>query len=181
MSLFLFIVLALLAVALTRILWLYFPDIRRPWAPLLKMRKRFFHQYRRETLSDPLIEIHKSKRRLILFGCGRIIKEYRIALGTDAIHNKKRAGDGCTPEGIFHICTKNDKSRYHLFLGLDYPCRADAECGRKSGLIDEKKYRNILKAIDNGERPPWNTKFSGAIGIHGGGTGTDWTEGGIAM
>ena len=107
--------------------------------------------------------------------------EHEIALGTDAVHPKKRAGDGCTPEGNFCICTKNDKSRYHLFLGLNYPQRQDAERGRDRGLIDQKEYEEIINSTASGKRPPWNTKLGGEIGIHGGGIGIDWTEGGIAM
>jgi len=181
MTLLFFVVWAIFAAIVGALLWWYIPDIRKPWAPLLKLRKGFLKKYKKLILADIWIEIRKSERRLLLYEADRLIKEFPCALGTDPVHNKKRAGDGCTPEGEYYICTKNDKSRYHLFLGLSYPNEKDAERGRKKGLIDQKEYHDIINAVTAKKRPPWDTKLGGQIGIHGGGLGIDWTEGGIAV
>ena len=38
-----------------------------------------------------------------------------------------------------------------------------------------------MSAIDNWKRPDWYTPLGGAIMIHGHGSGSDWTEGCIAV
>jgi hypothetical protein len=38
-----------------------------------------------------------------------------------------------------------------------------------------------INAHRNGRRPPWKTALGGEIGIHGGGSGLDWTWGCIAL
>ena len=40
-------------------------------------------------------------------------------------HAGPRQGDGRTPEGVFRIDRRNDRSAYHLSLGLDYPRAQD--------------------------------------------------------
>jgi len=110
-----------------------------------------------------------------------LVKVYRIALGTNPVDAKRTEGDGCTPEGAYCVCTKNERSRYHLFLGLSYPNAADAARGRRAGLIPRAQHRAITEAITSGRRPPWKTRLGGEIGLHGAGSGTDWTAGCVAL
>ena len=67
------------------------------------------------------IVVEKAARRMVLIQNGKIIREYRIALGFTPDGSKVRQGDGRTPEGVFRIDRRNDRSSYHLSLGLDYP------------------------------------------------------------
>jgi murein L,D-transpeptidase YafK len=71
------------------------------------------------------IIIEKAARRMLLLRDGQTLREYRIALGFAPKGDKLRQGDGRTPEGSFRIDRRNDSSRYHLSLGLDYPQPAD--------------------------------------------------------
>jgi murein L,D-transpeptidase YafK len=71
------------------------------------------------------IIIEKSARRMLLLRGGQLVREYRIALGFAPEGDKLRQGDGRTPEGTFRIDRRNNQSRYHLSLGLDYPQPAD--------------------------------------------------------
>jgi murein L,D-transpeptidase YafK len=71
------------------------------------------------------IIIEKSARRMRLLRNGQTIREYHIALGFTPAGDKLRQGDGRTPEGTFRIDRRNDVSRYHLSLGLDYPQPTD--------------------------------------------------------
>jgi murein L,D-transpeptidase YafK len=71
------------------------------------------------------IVIEKSARRMLLLRDGQTLREYRIALGFSPEGDKLRQGDGRTPEGTFRIDRRNDSSRYHLSLGLDYPRPTD--------------------------------------------------------
>ncbi len=127
------------------------------------------------------IVISKSEHRLYLFEDDRLVKSYPIGLGKVPRGDKVRQGDHRTPDGVFYICTKNPKSRFHLSLGISYPTIEDAERGLRQGLISWREYQEIVSAIKRGQRPPWNTALGGAICIHGGGAYWDWTEGCIAL
>ena len=128
-----------------------------------------------------LIKIYKEKRRLEIYGDDKLIGEFKIALGGEPIGDKIKEGDKKTPEGKYCICTRNDKSKYTLFMGLTYPNIEDAQRGLEDGLIDKQLFKEITYEIENGKRPNWSTPLGGAVGIHGGGTNSDWTWGCIAL
>lgn len=67
------------------------------------------------------IVIEKAARRMQLMQDGKAVRTYRIALGFTPTGDKERQGDGKTPEGEFTIDRRNDRSAFHLSLGLDYP------------------------------------------------------------
>ncbi len=86
-----------------------------------------------------------------------------------------------TPEGCFHICTRNPRSRFHRSLGLSYPLPADARRGLDHELIDRSQYEAILAAHARGARPPWDTALGGEIMIHGGLAAGETTRGCISL
>jgi murein L,D-transpeptidase YafK len=174
---------ALIALAL---IWWYYPYFRRPWMPklgLLKGKRAARWRGRRPILSatNPSLVISKARCEMELYDGEKLLKTYRIALGLNPLDDKRKEGDGCTPEGEFYICTKNDRSRFHLFLGLSYPSEEDAERGLNAGLISKEEHDRILEALTDRRRPPWDTRLGGEIGIHGGGSESHWTQGGIAI
>ncbi|GIV07918.1 MAG: hypothetical protein KatS3mg019_0009 [Fimbriimonadales bacterium] len=132
-------------------------------------------------LQQPAVRIEKRQRRLILLERGTPIAEFPIALGGKPEGDKQREGDRRTPEGDYYVCEKHPSRRFYLFLGLSYPALKDAERGKQQGLINESQYQAIREAIQSGACPPWDTPLGGAIGIHGGGVGRDWTLGCIAL
>jgi murein L,D-transpeptidase YafK len=67
------------------------------------------------------IIIEKGAREMALVQNGRVVRRYAIALGWAPEGDKSQQGDGRTPEGVFRIAVRNDASKYHLLLGLDYP------------------------------------------------------------
>ena len=79
------------------------------------------------------IVIEKAARRMVLMQAGQAVRSYRIALGFTPTGDKARQGDGRTPEGVFTINRRNDKSAYHLSLGLDYPQAEDRARARAGG------------------------------------------------
>lgn len=125
--------------------------------------------------------IEKAARRLTLYQAATPLKSYPIALGQQPIGTKERRGDGRTPEGEYYICTRNDRSRYHLFLGLSYPNLIDAQRGLTQGLITTTEYQAIAARLAEHLRPSWETALGGEIGLHGHGIATDWTAGCIAV
>jgi murein L,D-transpeptidase YafK len=127
------------------------------------------------------IHVFKSRRILILRVEGRELFRAKIALGRSPVGHKFREGDGKTPEGKYYVCTRNERSRFHLFLGLSYPGIEDAAGGRARGTIGESQEWRIEEAIRGGRCPPWDTPLGGAVGIHGRGSVRDWTLGCIAL
>ncbi len=182
-TLFILILLGIVISVLGVFLWWYYPYVRKPWASKngRLYGQKFADQPLCLSVKNPSVVVCKARREMELYDGRTLVKTYRIALGLNPVEDKRKEGDACTPEGDFYICTKNDRSRLHLFLGLSYPNREDAERGLKSGLISEKEYARILDALAAGRRPPWNTRLGGEIGIHGEGSRVDWTQGGIAL
>lgn len=127
------------------------------------------------------MEVFKGIRILELYGDDKLIGRFKIALGEASIGDKDREGDRKTPQGKYYICTRNDKSKYTLFLGLSYPNVEDARRGLEKGLINELVFKEIQSGVESGKRPDWDTPLGGAVGIHGGGTSKDWTWGCIAV
>lgn len=79
------------------------------------------------------IVIEKSARRLMLFQDGLPVRSYVMALGFAPVGDKSRQGDGRTPEGIYRINRLNDRSAYHLSLGIDYPQASDVKLAAANG------------------------------------------------
>lgn len=137
-------------------------------------------------LQHPHVVVLKSKRRLLLFDGGSLVRAYPIALGPEPAGDKRQAGDGRTPEGVFRICTRSADSPYHRFLGINYPNSDTARQGLERGLLTAGEAQAIIAAIDEGRCPSWLTPLGGAIGLHGCGAagacpGSDWTAGCIAL
>ncbi|HEY1404175.1 MAG TPA: L,D-transpeptidase, partial [Pyrinomonadaceae bacterium] len=132
-------------------------------------------------LVNPRVVVSKSKRQLLLYADGAVVRTYKIALGANPVDDKVRQGDRATPEGDFYICVKNTRSNFYLSLGLNYPNAEDAERGLRDKLITQSEHDAIIHALQNKRRPPWNTALGGEIFIHGGGTGDDWTWGCVAL
>lgn len=127
------------------------------------------------------IHIFKAQRLLVLKVDDREVFRARAALGGSPVGPKRREGDRKTPEGVYYVCTRNERSRFHLFLGISYPGIADAERGFREGLVTDSQKKAVERAIRSGECPPWNTPLGGAVGIHGDGSAADWTLGCVAL
>ncbi|WP_306353485.1 L,D-transpeptidase family protein [Flavobacterium sp. '19STA2R22 D10 B1'] len=84
------------------------------------------------TTVDHLV-VYKSKRQLLAFSEGKLLKVYKISLGKNPIGHKEFEGDNKTPEGIYYIEDRNPKSGYHKNLGISYPNEQDKEKAKKAG------------------------------------------------
>lgn len=80
------------------------------------------------------ILIEKAQRRMTVWRAGQQLRSYRIGLGFAPAGDKQQQGDGRTPEGTFRIDRRNDRSAYHLSLGIDYPQPQDRERARAQGV-----------------------------------------------
>ncbi|WP_373844407.1 murein L,D-transpeptidase family protein [Clostridium sp.] len=131
--------------------------------------------------SETFVKIYKERRMMEVYGDNELIGRFKIALGRVPKGKKQREGDNKTPEGNYYICYINSETKYRHFLGISYPNSEDAKLALDEGVIDKNTFQKIEKAIENRGQPPWNTPLGGAVGIHGGGTGSDWTYGCIAV
>ncbi len=132
-------------------------------------------------ITDPVIYVYKSKRRLLLIQGQTLVREYPCALGPDPKGNKYFQGDGRTPVGKFEICDKNAHSQYYKSLGINYPTVKDAKEALSEGIISFDQYCSIKDADNTLSLPPSDTVLGGHIFIHGGGCYPDWTLGCIAV
>ncbi len=111
-----------------------------------------------------------------------------IAIGSNGPTLAKLVSDETTPLGEFRISGINPRSRYHLFMALDYPTMEHAQRALDEGRIDIEEYVAVSNAWLAGDPPPQNTRLGGYLGIHGLGNGSteihgivNWTDGCIAV
>jgi murein L,D-transpeptidase YafK len=79
------------------------------------------------------IVIIKSARSMTLFSGGKVLKTYKVALGSAPVGPKRVEGDHKTPEGDYVIDARNSHSQFHLSLHISYPSAADRERARSVG------------------------------------------------
>lgn len=130
---------------------------------------------------ERVIDIYKKERKMTLSVDGEVARTFKIGLGAAPEGDKVRQGDSRTPEGEFYVAWKNPQSAFHRFLGLSYPMARHAERGLETKLIDRATRDAIVTAVKKGAQPPQYTRLGGMVGIHGGGGGSDWTLGCIAV
>lgn len=79
------------------------------------------------------IEVYKSKRKMLVYSEGKLLKTYTISLGRNPVGHKEVEGDFKTPEGIYEINAKNPNSGYHKNLGVSYPNEEDRAHAKSLG------------------------------------------------
>lgn len=113
--------------------------------------------------------INKMEHYLDVYQNGIQLAQFDIEMGSNWIGRKQYKGDKATPEGHYLIVKKREKPKtiYHKALELNYPNVSDEELFNKD--------------IENGHLP-LDAEIGGSIEIHGeGGTGSNWTNGCIAL
>lgn len=120
------------------------------------------------------IVISKSERTLAAYHGTKLLKRYTVALGRGGRGDKEVEGDGHTPEGSYKIVGRHKSTKFHRFLSISYPNRADKNrfrLNKRTGKINADQ------------------RIGGAIGIHGQKRGLtwlphkvkNWTQGCIAL
>ena len=150
-------------------------------APLTEEEEAVNRRPLKLPLARPRVVVEKGARRLRLYDGDELLRVRRVALGFEPSGDKEKQGDGRTPEGEFFVCMKNERSKFHLSLGLTYPNEEDAARGLRDGLITRAQADGIVRAVKAGRCPAWNTALGGEIFIHGGGSSGDWTFGCVAL
>lgn len=127
------------------------------------------------------LRVFKGERKIEVWNDDKLVGVYSIGLGFAPEGDKNKKDDGKTPEGRYYITSKKNQSEYYISLGISYPNLEDAVEALSKSWITEDEVTSIIKALENGKQPPSSTALGGGIAIHGNGSGSDWTEGSIAV
>ena len=76
----------------------------------------------------------KQRHVLQLLRFGRVLKEYKVALGGSPVGPKSQQGDHKTPEGLYTLDSRNAKSQYYKSLHISYPRSEQRAAARKRGV-----------------------------------------------
>ena len=119
----------------------------------------------------------------------QLLRKYdNIAIGSNGPSVARLVSDQTTPLGEFRISRINPRSRFHLFMAIDYPTMEHAKRALADGRISPEEYVAVSNAWLGGGPPPQDTRLGGYLGIHGVGDGSteihgrvNWTDGCIAV
>lgn len=120
------------------------------------------------------VVIRKADHVLEAWQGDRLLRTYRVAIGSGGAGPKRLEGDGKTPEGRYRIDRRHHSRAFHRFLHVSYP-----------NANDRSSFRDSLR----GGAIPRGSRIGGDIGIHGEARGwqgaphklVDWTAGCIAL
>lgn len=114
------------------------------------------------------ILVLKSERKLLLMAGEAVIRAMEISLGAEPVGPKQREGDLRTPEGSYHLESKNVDSDYFLALKVSYPNTSDKALAHELGV--DPGGQIMIHGLPN------NSRYDEATYI-----GWDWTNGCIAV
>jgi murein L,D-transpeptidase YafK len=114
------------------------------------------------------VVVIKHLHTLTLLDHGKLLKEYKVALGGDPLGPKIRQGDHKTPEGIYTLDHRNEHSHYYRSIHISYPNAQDWARSRNLGVAPGGDV--MIHGLPNGYG--WIGKAHRA---------RDWTDGCIAV
>lgn len=114
------------------------------------------------------ILVDKSDRLLTAYREGKLVREFRVALGGGGLAPKQRQGDRRVPEGAYLITFHNEASRFHRSLKIGYPTAEQLDAAQLAGINPGGDI--MIHGLPNG---------MGRIGSRH--LRRDWTDGCIAV
>lgn len=79
------------------------------------------------------IVVFKKEHKMQLLRGEKVLRTYRISLGSEPVGPKQRQGDHKTPEGHYTIDRRNPRSKFHLALHVSYPNADDRKRAAAAG------------------------------------------------
>jgi L,D-transpeptidase-like protein len=76
----------------------------------------------------------KSQRTLTLFSQGKLLRTYKVALGSSPAGAKEQEGDHKTPEGRYVLDRRNAKSRFYKSIHVSYTNEQDKTEASQRGV-----------------------------------------------
>lgn len=114
------------------------------------------------------IRVDKSAHLMSVYRQGRLVREFRVALGRGGLGAKQQQGDGRVPEGSYRITAHNPNSAFHLSLRIGYPTPAQIAAAAARGV--DLGGDIMIHGLPN------NRGWIGARHVK-----FDWTEGCVAV
>ena len=141
------------------------------------------------TAGDVKLLIDTRSATLTVLEEGAVIQEFdNIAIGRFGTTRYKKMGDNRTPLGTFRIGWITQDTRYHRFMGIDYPDMQTASRALFDDTIDFSLWERVRRDVEAGRTPSQQTPLGGYLGIHGIGEGEievhrllNWTNGCVAL
>jgi murein L,D-transpeptidase YafK len=112
--------------------------------------------------------VEKSVKRLHLLRNGSVFRTYPVALGRYPDGPKRQEGDAKTPEGLYTLDRRLDRSAFYKAIHISYPNDADREIARQRGVRPGGKI--MIHGLANG----WSARQLGHPRLN-------WTQGCIAV
>jgi murein L,D-transpeptidase YafK len=81
-----------------------------------------------------LVVVSKKERSLTLMSQERILKTYKVALGSEPVGPKTQQGDHRTPEGRYVLDRRNGQSQFYRSIHVSYPNEQDREQAKQLGV-----------------------------------------------
>jgi murein L,D-transpeptidase YafK len=78
-----------------------------------------------ENIKIDRVMVLKKDRLLELLSQGKVLKSYKIALGSEPVGHKVQQGDHHTPEGIYVLDRRNPRSKFYKSIHISYPNAED--------------------------------------------------------
>ncbi|SDN87690.1 L,D-transpeptidase family protein [Vreelandella arcis] len=119
----------------------------------------------------------------------RVIEAFKpVSLGRGGASTQRLRGGNATPMGEFRINRFNYDSKWHTFMGVNYPTPTHARMALQNGVYSQHDYDAYFDYYRRHREPPQQTVLGGAIGIHGLGEADPdihgryhWTQGCVAV
>jgi murein L,D-transpeptidase YafK len=78
--------------------------------------------------------VSKRQHLLQLLRGGKVVREYKVALGGSPVGPKTQQRDHKTPEGKYILDSRNPQSQFYKSLHISYPTPAQRTAARKRGV-----------------------------------------------
>lgn len=114
------------------------------------------------------VVVLKSQRTLTLFSQRKLLRTYKVALGSSPGGAKEQEGDHKTPEGRYILDRRNGKSRFYKAIHVSYPNEQDKTKASERGVSPGGDI--MVHGLPNG--------FGWLGATH---RAQDWTDGCIAV
>jgi murein L,D-transpeptidase YafK len=124
-----------------------------------------------ETVRADKVVVKKSQRKLELHHNGRVIREYRIALGGSPDGHKFTEGDQRTPIGDYSLNWRNPNSSFYKSIHISYPNERDKLVSRALGYSNPGGMIMIHGLPNYVQSETMRRQY----------LGRDWTQGCIAV
>lgn len=115
-----------------------------------------------------LIRVDKSAHLMSVYRQGKLVREFRVAIGRGDPGPKLQQGDGRVPEGSYRIISHNPDSAFHLSLRIGYPTAEQVAAAARRGVNPGGDIMIHGLPNDRGWIGSRHTQF-------------DWTEGCVAV